>query len=154
MPSGLPVSPGATEHQAKYPVELAHTTVIVPNDFRCTLVSYSVSWCFKPNQPQRIISGLRETFRKRYIVERTNKAELRPEEQSEKAKSCGQNLWNEISWKGHKDRNRHKNRIKKRVGKLGWFMSVTWTVTSPPREGEPAGANKPTKASSSTFYQS
>ena len=26
------------------------------------------------------------------------------------------------SWKGHNDRNRHKNRIK-RVGKLGWFMS-------------------------------
>ena len=34
-----------------------------------------VSWCFKPSQPQRIISGLRETFIKRYIVERTNKAE-------------------------------------------------------------------------------
>ena len=44
-----------------------------------------VSWCFKPSQPQRIISGLRETFVKRYIVERTNKAELRPEEQSEKS---------------------------------------------------------------------
>ena len=26
------------------------------------------------------------------------------------------------SWKGHKDRNRHKNRTKG-VGKLGWFMS-------------------------------
>ena len=42
------------------------------------------------------------------------------------------------SWKGHKDRNRDKNRIK-RVGKLGWFMSKTQTVTSPPRESEPAG---------------
>ena len=42
---------------------------------------------------------------KRYIVERTNKAELRPEEQidkaeirreeqSEKAESCPKNLWN------------------------------------------------------------
>ena len=38
-----------------------------------------VSWCFKPSQPQRIISGLRETFIKRFIVERTNKAEIRPE---------------------------------------------------------------------------
>ena len=28
-----------------------------------------VSWCFKPSQPQRILSGLRETFIKRYIVE-------------------------------------------------------------------------------------
>ena len=34
----------------------------------------------KPSQPQRIISGLRETFIKRYIVERTNKADIRPEE--------------------------------------------------------------------------
>ena len=51
-------------------------------------VSLLVNWCFKPRQPQRIISGLRETFIKRYIVERTNKAELRPEEQSEKAESC------------------------------------------------------------------
>ena len=38
----------------------------------------------------------------------------------------------------HKDRNRHKNRIK-RVGKLSWFMSRTETVTSLPRKGEPAG---------------
>ena len=43
-----------------------------------------VSWCFKPSQPQRIISGLTETFIKRYKAERTNKAEIRPEEQSEK----------------------------------------------------------------------
>ena len=34
-----------------------------------------VSWCFKPSQLQRIVSGLRETFTKRYIVKRTNKAE-------------------------------------------------------------------------------
>ena len=26
-----------------------------------------VSWCFKPSQPQRIISGLKEIFIKRYI---------------------------------------------------------------------------------------
>ena len=30
-------------------------------------VSQLVSWCFKPSQPQRIISGLRETFKKRYL---------------------------------------------------------------------------------------
>ena len=47
-------------------------------------ISYLVGWCFKPSQPQRIISGLKETFIKRYIVERTNKAETRSEEQSEK----------------------------------------------------------------------
>ena len=59
-----------------------------------------VIWCFKPSQPQRIISGLKETFAKRYIVERTNKAEGRLEEQSEKVESCRQNLWNEIQLKG------------------------------------------------------
>ena len=39
---------------------------------------------------------MRETFTKRYRVERTNKAEIRPEEQSEKAESCRRNLWNDI----------------------------------------------------------
>ena len=39
-----------------------------------------VNWCFEPGQPLGIISGLRETFIERYIVEETNKAELRPQE--------------------------------------------------------------------------
>ena len=43
-----------------------------------------------------IVSELKETFVKRCIVERTNKAEIRPEEQSEKAESCRENLWHEI----------------------------------------------------------
>ena len=34
-----------------------------------------VSWCFEPSQPLWIISELKETFIKKYIVERTNKAE-------------------------------------------------------------------------------
>ena len=42
----------------------------------------------------------RETFVKRYIVEWTSKAEMRPEEQSEKTESCRENLWNEIQLKG------------------------------------------------------
>ena len=37
---------------------------------------------------------------KRYVIERTNKAEIRPEEQSEKAESCLENLWNEMQLKG------------------------------------------------------
>ena len=40
--------------------------------------------------------------------------------------------------KGPQERNRHKNR-EKGVGMLGWFMSKTQTLTSPPREGEPTG---------------
>ena len=59
-----------------------------------------VSWCIKPSQPQRIKSGLKETFIKRYVVERTNKAGIRPGKQSEKAESCRKNLWNEIQLKG------------------------------------------------------
>ena len=55
-----------------------------------------VNWYFEPSQPLGIISGLKETFIKRYIVERTNKAEIRPEEQSQKTESCLENLWNEI----------------------------------------------------------
>ena len=38
----------------------------------------------KPSQPQRITSELRETFMQRYIVDRANKAEIRPEEQRER----------------------------------------------------------------------
>ena len=72
-------------------------------------VNFLVNLCFEPSQPRMIISGLKE--RKRDIIERTNKAEIRPEEQSEKTESFRQNLWNEIQLKGHRDRNRHKDRI-------------------------------------------
>ena len=54
------------------------------------------------------ISELKETLIERYIVERTNKAEIRPEEQSEKTKSCRENLWNEIQLRGpQRFRSRH-----------------------------------------------
>ena len=46
----------------------------------------------KPSQPQRIISGLRESFTKRYIVERTKDAEIKPEEPSEKAERSCENV--------------------------------------------------------------
>ena len=67
-------------HSRKHPYPSPH-----PFPFWPTL---QVSWCFKPSQPQRIASGLRETFTNRCIIERTNsKAEISPEEQSEKAES-------------------------------------------------------------------
>ena len=50
--------------------------------------SLVVSWCFKPSQPQTVISGLRVTSIKKCIAERTDKAEIRPEEKSEKVGSC------------------------------------------------------------------
>ena len=56
--------------------------------------------CFEPSQPLGITSGLKETFMKRHIVERTNKAEIRPEEQSEKTESCRETSWIEIQFKG------------------------------------------------------
>ena len=63
--------------------------------------SLVVNWCFEPSQPQRIMSGLKkETFIKRHKVERIIEAEIRPEEQSEKRESCGENLLNEIRLKG------------------------------------------------------
>ena len=43
---------------------------------------------------------MKETLIKRYIVEMTNKAEIRPEEQSEKAESFRGNVWNEVQLKG------------------------------------------------------
>ena len=43
---------------------------------------------------------MKETFIKRYIVERNNKEEIRQGEQSEKAERCWENLWNEIQLKG------------------------------------------------------
>ena len=63
-------------------------------------VSQLPSWCFMPSQPQRIKSGLMDTFLERYIAERTSRAEIRPDEQSEKAESSRENLWNEIQLKG------------------------------------------------------
>ena len=45
---------------------------------------------FEPIQPLGSISGLKETFLKRHTVERTKKAELRPQEQSEKTELSGE----------------------------------------------------------------
>ena len=59
-----------------------------------------VSWCCKPGQPQRIISGLKETSIQSYTADRMNKGEIRQEEQSEKAESCQENLGKEIHFKG------------------------------------------------------
>ena len=58
---------------------------------------------------------IRETFIKRYIVERTNKAEIWPEEQSEKAENCRENLWTEIQLKGPR-RQKHTQEQNKKSG--------------------------------------
>ena len=48
----------------------------------------------------------------RYIAERTNKAKIRPEEQSQQ-RVVGRIYGMKCRWKGHRDRNRHKNRIQR-----------------------------------------
>ena len=58
---------------------------------RKSITSQLVNWCFEPSQPLGIISGLKETFIKRYKVQRTNKADKRPEEQSQKTESRREN---------------------------------------------------------------
>ena len=78
--------------------------------------------CFKHSQPQRIISGLRETFIQRYIVEMTNKAETRPEEQSEKTESCREDSWDGNTVERAIRQIQTQEQNKKVVGKLGWFM--------------------------------
>ena len=45
-----------------------------------------------PVKPQKLISGLRETFIERNIVEKSNKAGLRQKEHREKAESCRENF--------------------------------------------------------------
>ena len=58
------------------------------------------------------------------IVEWTRKAETRRKNRVRKRRVVGRIYGLKYSGKGHKDRNRHKNRVKG-VGKLGWFMSRT-----------------------------
>ena len=54
-------------------------------------------WCFEPSPPLGIISGLKETFIKRNTVERTNKEEVRPEEQSGNGGLPGEFVeWNSV----------------------------------------------------------
>ena len=84
----------------------------------------------------------------RFIVERTNEAEIRPEEQSEKAKSCRENLWKEIQLKRPYRQKQEQN--KKGVGKLGWFMSKRKPQHPQYREGEPAGTEKTLKTETDT----
>ena len=73
---------------------------VCPNSQWASVFLRVVHWCLELSQPPGIISGLKETFIKRHTVERTSKAEIRPEEQVEKTQSCLENLWDEIQLKG------------------------------------------------------
>ena len=69
----------------------------------------------------------------------TNKAEIiRPEEQSERADNCRENLWNEIQLKGPQRQKKTQEQNKKEcASSVGSFQKQT--ATSPTREGEPSG---------------
>ena len=93
--------------------------------FWVMIVSNLVSWCCKPSQPQRIISGLRETFIKRDVVQRTSKADQDQKNRVRRRWVVERIYGMKYSWKGHKDRNRRKNRTKKKkkgVGKLNFCL--------------------------------
>ena len=83
------------------------------------------------------MSGLRETLINRYIVERTNKAEIRTE--WENGELLGEFMeWNTVERAIKIERERHKNRML-RSGQVR-LVYVKDTSTRPPREGEPVGA--------------
>ena len=82
-----------------------------------------VDWCFEPSQPLGIISGLKETFRRRYIAQRTTKAEIRPEELSEKTESCRENSCDEITVERVIKTETDTRTELKGAGQLGWLTS-------------------------------
>ena len=62
-----------------------------------TRISWLVNWCSDPSQPLGNISGLKETFIKRYTVERANRAEIRQQEQSQNGELSGEMMeWNTV----------------------------------------------------------
>ena len=57
--------------------------------------------------------GLRESFINRHLMERTNKAGMKTEEQSEKAESLREKFWNEIQLKGPQRQKQTQAQIKR-----------------------------------------
>ena len=72
-----------------------------------------------PIQLQRIISGLKKTFIKRYIVERTNKAEKDWNNRVRNQRVVGRIYGMKYIWKGHKDRNRQEQNKKEWASSVG-----------------------------------
>ena len=82
-----------------------------------------------------IISGLKGTFIKKYIVERINKAEIRQEEQSEKAESFRESVWNEIQLKGPWRQKQTQERNKKEWARsVGLCQGINRNIPSTWRE--------------------
>ena len=83
-------------------------------------VSSLVSLCCKPSQPQRITSVLRETFIKRYIVERTNKAVLK--DQSKKMELLREFIeWNRVKSAIKQKKTQEQNK-KEWAGSAGLYL--------------------------------
>ena len=71
-----------------------------------TKYSSLVNRCFEPSQPLRVISGLKETFIKRYIVETTVPIRQKSDRKNRvrKQRVVGRIYGMKHSSKGHKDR--------------------------------------------------
>ena len=82
-----------------------------------TLTLKIVSWCFKLSQPQRILSGLKETLIKRQLKGPT-KQKWDQKNRVRKRRVVGRIYGTKYSWKGHKDRTKLKNNKKE------WEISV------------------------------
>ena len=102
-------------HQDSFKLQQTKTVFLVLRTETRRWVSWLVNWCFEPSQPQWIISGLKETFITRYLVDGTNKAERedRKSNRVRKLRIVGRIYGMYYSWKGHTDRNRH--RIRSRI---------------------------------------
>ena len=68
----------------------------------------------------------------RYRVERTNKAEIRPEEQRKKAESCLEKLWDEIQLKGPKRETQTQEQNKQKWASSVGLFQKRKPQTSPP----------------------
>ena len=68
---------------------------------------------------------MRKIFTNRYRADRTNKAEIRLEEQNDKAERCRENLWKNTVERAIKTEIDARMGEKKGAGKLSWFMSKT-----------------------------
>ena len=63
--------------------------------------------------PRRVQQTFKQKDANYYIVERTNKAEIRPEEQRDKVERCRESLWNEMQLKGPQRKTQEQNKTKR-----------------------------------------
>ena len=79
-----------------------------------------VSWCFRPSQPQRITSGLRETFIKRYnVVEGSMRQKWDRKNRVRKRRAVRRIYGMKYGGKGDKDRKSQEQNEKEWASSVG-----------------------------------